>query len=231
MEKTVDQLIRELRAREQFGAGRVEQLGYGATNLDRLAAMDAHAVVIRSFNLQAVPGLLQTPAYSEEIIRASLPRLPRAEVRRRMLLKSGRSQMFLERARTRTGPKALFVIGEQALYQSFASVDVHRAQLRHLLHVMSTAFPWTRVQVLPRRVVPAGLLSHLVLWSFDEAPEELTEATPSYRRVAYVETGLGGWYSTRSDDLSRGHGLFADIVASSLGEYESRQAIRTALGD
>ncbi|SFD31542.1 DUF5753 domain-containing protein [Streptomyces aidingensis] len=231
MDKSVDQLIRELRAPEQFGAGRVEQLGYGATNLDRLAAMDANAVVIRSFNLQAIPGLLQTPAYAEEVLSATLPRLPRNEIRRRMLLKSGRSQAFLERARSRSGPKAFFVVGEQALYQSFASVDVHRAQLGHLLHVMSTAYPWTRVQVLPRRAVPAGLLSHLVLWSFDETPETVSEATPSFRRVAYVETGLGGWYSTRGDDLARGFGLFADIVSSSLGEYDSRQAIRTALGE
>lgn len=203
-----DELIRQLRAPDQRGMGRIETAESGITNLDRLMLLDASAETIRVFDSTVIPGNLQTPAYSAAIIRAAHPRVGDMEVRRRVLLKEHRSHTFLKRTFDERLRTAWFVIGERAITRCPTDgLDLHVLQLRHILTLSASVK--LSIQVLPDNKVPAGLADQFALYGLD-----------ADHRVGYVETIMGSWYSTRLDDVAKLHGVFSDIA----GEAMSRSA-------
>lgn len=222
----VEGLIWELRSRNQWGSGRIEATEYGVPNIERLTRLDTHAAVIRSYNLLYVPGLLQHPAYSLATTRAANPRLPETELRRWILMRSARSQSFLDLLR---GDRmtAVFVVGQQAFLHEVAG-DVHATQLRHLLDLADTC-PQVQLLVLPFQAVPPAFTTQLFLWTFADTCSGQTEnrTTPA---CAYSESVTGGTYSTRVDDLARIRTAWADLVSASMGPAESRSYIVQLLG-
>jgi hypothetical protein len=222
----VERLIWELRSNDQWGAGRVEATEYGVTNIERLTRLDAHATVIRSYNILYVPGLLQHPAYALATTRAANPRLSEAELRRWILLRSARSQAFLDQLRTDrlTG---LFVVGQQAIMHE-VDANAHVRQLQHLLDVIDT-HPQIQVRILPFGTIPPAFAAHLFMWAFGDGQsgEKENRATPA---CAYLENPAGGSYTTRVDDLARLRSAWADLVNASTGPAESRSYIAEVLG-
>ncbi|MCQ4041996.1 DUF5753 domain-containing protein [Streptantibioticus rubrisoli] len=223
-----DELIRSLRARDQRGMGRVEQIESGVESIDRLAALEAEATTIRAWDQQAIPGLLQTPMYSAAVIEASNPRLTAMEVRRRMLLKSARSEAFLRRIIGPTPPRTWFVVGEAAVTQSLRDVETHARQLRHLLMVASKDN--VSLQVLPASIVPPGFAPHFTLYGL-MGRQNITvlDEKPPTQRVGFVETIMGDWYSTRLDDVARLHSAFSELMREALSPTASRTFIREVL--
>ncbi|WP_267245242.1 DUF5753 domain-containing protein [Streptomyces sp. PR69] len=223
-----EELIGLLRAPDQSGQGRVEQTPYGGPNIERLAALDAHASSLRSYSLLTVPGLLQAPEYGQHIIRAALPRLPDREIRRRTLMKSARAVSFFERAK-RGELRAAFVVGEQALVHApgLDAIEAHRKQLRRLLAM--TDIRSLSVQVLPFHVVPPQFASQFSLWAFAKEPEG--EAELARKAVGYCESIMGGSYSTRLDDMATMHNTFADLVSLAWPPSQSRSYIAELLGE
>lgn len=229
MTMPVDQLIRNLRARDQRGMGRVEQLDSGVESIDRLAALEAKAATIRAWDHQVIPGLLQTPRYSAGVIQAANPRLPAMEVRRRMLLKSARTEAFLSRTMSPDPAMAWFVIGESAIVHSLHDLDAHALQLRHILTM--SAHAKVMIQVLPASIVPPGLAEHFTLYGLkDCAEDEDTDGPSVMRRIGFLETIMGDWYSTRLDDLARLHSSFSELMREAMSPEASRTFIREVLG-
>jgi Domain of unknown function (DUF5753) len=222
----VERLIWELRSKDQWGAGRVEATEYGVTNIERLTRLDAHATAVRSYNLLVVPGLLQHPAYTLATMRAAYPQLPEAELRRRVLMRSARSQAFVDLLRT-DRLAGLFVIGQYSLMCDIGT-DAHVRQLEHLLDVID-AHPELQVMVLPFQTMPPGFTEHLFMWAFRDGQSGETEnrAAPA---CAYMENPAGGTYTTRVDDLARMRSTWADLVNASMGAAESRSYIAEVLG-
>ncbi|MDH2390432.1 DUF5753 domain-containing protein [Streptomyces sp. HNM0663] len=223
-----EELIGLLRAPDQSGQGRVEQTAYGGPNIERLAALDAHASSLRSYSLLTVPGLLQDPEYGMHVIRAALPRLPDHELRRRVLMKSARAVSFLERAR-RGEVRAAFVLGEQSLAHApgLDAVEAHRKQLRRLLAM--TDIHSLSVQILPFHTVPPQFASQFSLWAFAKEPDR--EAELARKAVGYCESIMGGSYSTRLDDMATMHSTFADLVSLAWPPSRSRSHIAELLGE
>jgi uncharacterized protein DUF5753 len=225
----VERLIWELRSNEQWGSGRVEATEHGVPNVERLTRLDAHAAVIRSCSLLVVPGLLQRPEYALATTRAAHPRLPEATLRRLILMRSARSQAFLDQLRTDrlTG---LFVVGQQAIMQAAGegAGDAHVRQLEHLLDIIDT-HPQIQVLILPFHQIPAAFTTQVFMWAFrnHESGEAENRATPA---CAYTETPAGGTYTTRVDDLARWRSVWADLLTASLGPAESRSYIAEVLG-
>ncbi|MFJ5950710.1 DUF5753 domain-containing protein [Streptomyces noursei] len=225
----VDELIENLRAPDQRGMGRVERVENGVTSIDRLAALEAHAKTIRAWDQQAIPGLLQTPRYSAAVIQVANPRLPAMEVRRRMLLKSARTEAFLTRTRVRGLGMAWFVIGESAIVHSFRDQEeTHALQLRHLLTMSGHAK--VMIQVLPAHKIPAGLADHFTLYGLEEdkADPDTGSRLPT-KRVGFLETIMGDWYSTRLDDLAALHSAFSELIRDAMTPEASRTFIREVL--
>lgn len=103
------------------------------------------ASVIRCFQVQRVPGLLQTADYAQASVRLAHPDAGAEEVDRRVALRMTRQRILHRRQATRLWA----VIDEAALRRPVGGLAVMRAQLRHLIEVCG--LPQVTVQILPFR--------------------------------------------------------------------------------
>ncbi|MEV6814246.1 helix-turn-helix transcriptional regulator [Micromonospora sp. NPDC051296] len=105
--------------------------------------LEAAAALIRSYEVQFVPGLLQTPEYARAVVLLGHGRAGPGEIDRRVDLRM-RRQEVLRRPR----PSRLWaVVDEAALRRPIGGPQVMRGQLEALLEATQT--PNIRVQVIP----------------------------------------------------------------------------------
>ncbi|MFD6291153.1 helix-turn-helix domain-containing protein [Streptomyces sp. NPDC060205] len=101
------------------------------------------ASLIRCFEVQRVPALLQTPAYARASIRLGHPDADAQEIERRVTLRMERRRVL-----HRNPPTQLWaVIDEAALRRPVGGLDTMRAQLRHLIEICR--LPQVTVQIIP----------------------------------------------------------------------------------
>ncbi|MEV0133647.1 helix-turn-helix transcriptional regulator [Dactylosporangium sp. NPDC050688] len=103
-------------------------------------ALESAAESIRTYELRFVPGLLQTPAYAEVVIRR---RFQQEEVGRRLALRMHRQRMLLERG----SPTLWAIIDEAALRQRVGAGAVMEEQLAFLAEAARR--PNIKIQILP----------------------------------------------------------------------------------
>lgn len=116
---------------------------------DRLVGLQEAAVAIRAFEIQYVPGLLQTPAYTRAVVERGLPDAPDREVRRRVELRLRRAELLLREA----APQLWVIVDESVLLRILGSREVMREQLGHLLTMAQ--LPHVTVQIVPLDVTNA----------------------------------------------------------------------------
>ncbi|MCF6524248.1 helix-turn-helix domain-containing protein [Streptomyces sp. JJ36] len=105
--------------------------------------LEQAAEVIRGFESQFVPGLLQTPDYARAVARLGHPEAPPAELDRRVELRVRRQGVL-----SRPDPPHLWVVLDEAvLHRPVGGRAVLRAQLDHLRTM--AALPHVTVQILP----------------------------------------------------------------------------------
>ena len=104
--------------------------------------LEAAASFIREYELQFVPGLLQTEAYARAVIRLGTS-VAEDEIVRRAQARVSR-QEILRRA---SPPKIWAVMDESALHRVIGGPEVMKEQLRHLLDMCD--HPAVTVQILP----------------------------------------------------------------------------------
>jgi transcriptional regulator with XRE-family HTH domain len=105
--------------------------------------LEQAAGVIRSYEVQFVPGLLQTPEYARAVITLGRPSAPEAQIRRRLELR-----MLRQRILHSTRPPHLWaVIDEAALRRPVGGPETMRGQLEHLIAVCG--LPHVTVHIMP----------------------------------------------------------------------------------
>jgi transcriptional regulator with XRE-family HTH domain len=103
--------------------------------------LEEAASVIRSYELQFIPGLLQTEDYARAVIRLGHALAAPEEIERRVSLRMSRTQLL-----HRPEPPAMWaVIDEAALRRPLGGPAVMRAQLEHLLE--ASKLPNVTIQV------------------------------------------------------------------------------------
>ncbi|MGW3286889.1 helix-turn-helix domain-containing protein [Streptomyces sp. NPDC001002] len=117
---------------------------------DRLVGLQEAAAAIRTFEIQYVPGLLQTPAYTRAVVERGLPSAPAREIERRVELRMRRREL-LERG---NAPQLWAVVDESVLLRVLGSPEVMREQLQHL--VAMAQLPHVTVQIVPLDVTNAS---------------------------------------------------------------------------
>ncbi|MFD9003588.1 helix-turn-helix domain-containing protein [Streptomyces sp. NPDC059582] len=117
---------------------------------DRLVGLQEAAATIRTFEIQYVPGLLQTPAYTRAVVERGLPNAPAAEVQRRVELRTRRAQL-LSRA---DAPQVWAIVDESVLLRVLGGRAVMREQLAHLVEMAQR--PHVTLQVVPLDVTNAS---------------------------------------------------------------------------
>ncbi|HEU5158797.1 MAG TPA: helix-turn-helix transcriptional regulator [Streptosporangiaceae bacterium] len=105
--------------------------------------LEQAASMIRVYEVQFVPDLLQLAAYTREVIRLREPGATDDEIERRVGLWHGRQQL-LHRPRP---PHLWVVVDETALRRPVGGRATMRQQLRHLIEM--SELPHVTVQVLP----------------------------------------------------------------------------------
>jgi transcriptional regulator with XRE-family HTH domain len=104
--------------------------------------LEAAASVIRTYQIQLVPGLLQTEGYARALIRQGSA-TTEEEIARRGELRASRQEIL----RRPDAPQLWVVIDEAALRRPVGSREIVRGQLEHLIEVAD--HPAVTLQIMP----------------------------------------------------------------------------------
>ncbi|WP_067604839.1 helix-turn-helix domain-containing protein [Nocardiopsis listeri] len=179
-----------------------------------LPDFEVEASMIRSYECMVIPGLLQTPDYSEAVFRGGCA-YSEAEVTRHVAARMQR-QHILGRHKP---PHLWAVIDEAALRRELDDSDIMREQLDHLLN-MATRHN-IDIQVLPFSAgMHAGMSGSFVLLDF---PGELD---PS---LVYTETATDSLFVQESDSVQRFVTIFSHLNAAALRTSRTMGFIQSIL--
>ncbi|GGU15746.1 helix-turn-helix domain-containing protein [Streptomyces daghestanicus] len=117
---------------------------------DRLVGLQEAAETIRTFEIQYVPGLLQTGAYARAVVERGLPNASASEVQRRVELRERRTRLVYRSA----APQVWAIIDESVLLRVLGSSEVMREQLEHLVRISER--PNVTLQIVPLNVTNAS---------------------------------------------------------------------------
>jgi hypothetical protein len=112
---------------------------------DTYVGLEGATATISVYESQVVVGLLQTPEYAREILRATDPHIPDKELDRSVAFRMERQHIL---ARQDAPPLLWAVMDEAALRRRVGGSVVMRDQLRHIMDVVDEQ-PNVTVQVLP----------------------------------------------------------------------------------
>jgi hypothetical protein len=169
--------------------------------------LESAASMIRAYEGQLVPGLLQTEDYVRSVIHGALEDTPE-ETERRVALRMAR-QTLLERPEA---PRLWVVMDEAALRRPVGGSKVMRAQLERLIR--ATEMPRVTLQVIRLRAgAHPGMVGAFSILRF--ADEDLPD-------VVYVEHLTNALYLERRDDVEQY--LHVMEAISVRGEAPSRTA-------
>lgn len=173
--------------------------------------LEEAAQVIRTYEVQFIPGLLQTEEYARAVVAHGLSEPPEEEVARRVELRLRRQRIL-----TASNPTRLWaVIDEAALWRPIGGSEVSRAQLRALLD--AARLQNITVQVMPFRVGGhAGEAGAFTILRFPE---------PELHDIAYLEQLTGAMYLERDDDMDHYGAAMERLCVQSASPEESMDLI------
>ncbi|OOC54859.1 MULTISPECIES: helix-turn-helix domain-containing protein [Nocardiopsis] len=162
---------------------------------------EAEASMIRTYQCQVIPGLLQTPRYSEAVFRGGRA-YSDDEVRRNVDARLQR-QHILGRYQP---PHFWAVIDEAALRRRLDDPEIMQEQLQHLLNMATRKN--VDLQVLPFNAgMHAGLSGSFVLLDFPN---------PADPCIAYTETATASLFVQDSDSVQRYVTIFSNLNSAAL---------------
>lgn len=149
--------------------------------------LEAAASMIRTYEVQFVPGLLQTRDYARAVVLLGHGRAPEEEIDRRVSLRIARQQLL-----TRPEPPHFWaVLDEAVLRRPIGGPAVMHAQLDAL--VAATKLPNVRLQVVPFRAgghSAAGGAFSILRFPDQDLPD-----------VVYIEQLTSALYLDKRDDV------------------------------
>ena len=144
---------------------------------------------IRAYEVQFVPGLLQTEAYARAVTRLGFADAPVHEVERRVSLRMTRQKMLVGE----DAPQLWVVVDEAALRRPLGGKQVMRTQLKHLIE--ATSMPNVTVQVVPfHRGGHAAAGGPFSILRFAE---------PDLPDIVYLEQLTSALYLEKREDVDR----------------------------
>ncbi|WP_405719148.1 helix-turn-helix domain-containing protein [Streptomyces sp. NBC_01537] len=154
---------------------------------ETLIGLEEAASVIRTYEVQFVPGLLQTEDYARAVTRLGHPRASAVEIERRVALRMARQRLLTQPE----APRVWAVMDEAALRRALGGNEVMRAQLEHLIE--TAALPNVTLQIAPFSV--GGLAAAggpVTILRFQE---------PDLPDIVYLEQLTSALYLDKADDV------------------------------
>jgi hypothetical protein len=174
--------------------------------------LQTEAVLIRSFEAQLVPGLLQTEGYARGVMNPALA----SEVLNERVAARLEHQELLHCEKP---PHASFVLDEAVLHRPVGGPEVMREQLTRLAELVGS--PHIQVRVLPFSAVTyAGLDGKFTLLRLGDGTEILYQEGPGIGQV--IE---------ESDTVTECAVRFDLVTGTALSRGESEKRIMEAVED
>jgi transcriptional regulator with XRE-family HTH domain len=151
--------------------------------------LEEAASLIRLYEVQFVPGLLQTADYARAVVRLGQPGATPEEIEHRVSLRLGRQELLTKPG----GPRLWAVVDEAALRRPLGGSEVMRAQLVRLIE--ATREPNITLQVVPFR--SGGHAAEAGAFTIMRFPE------PDLPDVVYLEQLTSALYLDKRDDVER----------------------------
>ena len=149
--------------------------------------LEEAASIIRTYEVQFVPGLLQTEGYARAVTRLGYPNSPSQEIDRRVALRMTRQKLLT----TPDPPRLWAVMDEAALRRPLGGPEVMREQLEHLLK--AARLPNVTLQVAPFSV--GGLAAA-------GGPVTILRfAEPDLPDIVYLEQLTSALYLDKQDEV------------------------------
>ncbi len=171
------------------------------------------AARIRTYEVQFVPGLLQTKEYARAVVTAGSAGIAAEEIARRVDLRLERQRM-LDRP---DGPIFWAVIDEAALRRPIGGAEVMRAQLEHLIDLMRQSS--ITIQIMPfsfgGHSAEGGAFS-ILRFPDSDLPD-----------VVYVEQLASALYLDKREDVDRYTEVMERLCAVSTTPDETIELLRT----
>lgn len=149
--------------------------------------LEEAASSIRTYEIQFVPGLLQTRDYAYAVTTRGHPEATAEDIDRRVAVRMTRQQIL-----TRPTPPQLWaVLDEQALRRPVGGARVMRRQIEHLMEI--TRLPNVRLRVMPARsegIIGEGGPFTILRFTEPELPD-----------LVYVEHLTSAIYLDRRSDV------------------------------
>ncbi|WP_431968907.1 helix-turn-helix domain-containing protein [Actinacidiphila sp. bgisy160] len=149
--------------------------------------LEEAAHTIRTYEVQFVPGLLQTEAYARAVTRLGHPRATEREISRRVDLRMTRQDLLAKQ----DAPQLWVVLDEACLHRPLGGVEVMRGQLEHLMEVAS--LPNVTLQIAPFDIgglAAAGGPVTILRFSEPDLPD-----------IVYLEQLTSALYLDKQDDV------------------------------
>ena len=151
--------------------------------------LEEASALIRLYEVQFVPGLLQTEDYMRSLMTLNRPNLDRGEVDRRINVRMHR-QKLIEDAE---GPRLWAIVDEAALRRPVGGPAVMRAQIQHLIEAAD--MPNVILQVMPFRF--GGHAAESGAFTILRFPEQ------DLPDVVYLEQLTSALYLDKRDDVDQ----------------------------
>lgn len=164
--------------------------------------LEEAASLIRTYEVQFIPGLLQTEDYARGVTLAGRPDLPSDEVERRVKLRMRRQHIL---TREVDAPRFWAVIDEGALRRPIGGSRVMKAQLEHMLELRELKN--VTIQIMPFRF--GGHAAEGGAFSLLRFPE------PELPDVVYVEQLVSALYLDKREQIERYIQIFERLTVDS----------------
>ncbi len=173
--------------------------------------LESVSSTIRSFEVQFVHGLFQTPDYARAVTRLGHRSASPGEIERRVGLRLRRQDLL----NAKNPPRLWSVMDEAVLRRPFGSPAVQRAQLQRLIEV--AALPQVTVQVVPfASGGHAAASGSFTVLRFDE---------PDLPDVVYIEQLTGAVYLDQRPDVEHYMEVADQLSGEALTPAASRRFI------
>ncbi|BAL90526.1 putative DNA-binding protein [Actinoplanes missouriensis 431] len=179
--------------------------------------LEQAAELIRTYEVQFVPGLLQTDAYARAVIRLGHDHADPGEIDRRARLRMARKQVL---ARP-DAPRLWAVLDEAVLRRPIGGPEVLREQIQSLLDVCDS--PAVRLQVMPFASgghAAAGGAFTILRFPHEKLPD-----------VVYIEHLTSGLYLERREEVDHYAAAFGRLSIEAEHPSRTPDLLRAMLAD
>ena len=187
-------------------------------------SLEDSAEIIRQYEPELVPGLLQTRAYADLVTRAVTGYLAEEEAQRRVHVRMERQSLLTRRPHA---PHLSVVLNEAVLHRRVGDGSLMTEQLQHL--VQATQHGNVSVRIVPWSAgVHAGLGAGGG-FSLLDFPEDPGSGQPLEPPLAYVDSLTGAMYLTKPDEVRVYQLAWDDLDRRSLDTSASQALIHSVI--